>query len=102
MLFIQVQLSEKVLIYQREERTDDFKYRLTDLISQKFECSLLVLCNENLIVCQDNQLQSYTFTGVKVREWVLESNIRYIRSVGGMSPNEVLLAGLKDGQVWIY
>jgi intraflagellar transport protein 122 len=57
------------------------------------------MCTENLVVCQDNQLLSYSFTGARVRDWVLEANVRYIRSVGGMSPNEVLLAGLKDGQV---
>ena len=68
-------------------------------MNQKFECSLLVMCTENLIVCQENQLQSFTFEGARIREWNLEANIRYIRSVGGMSPNEVLLAGLKDGQV---
>jgi hypothetical protein len=39
---------------------------------------------------------------VRQREWVLNSHIRYIRSVGGMRGKEVLLAGLKNGQVYRY
>lgn len=94
-----VQLPEKVLIYQREERSNEFKFRLAELMGQKLECNLLVMCSEHLVACQDKKLQCFTFNGTRVREWNLNSNIRYIRSFGGAEGNEVLLAGLKDGMV---
>jgi len=94
-----VQLPEKILIYQREERSSEFKFRLSELMSQKLDCNLLVMCSEHLVSCHDKKLQCFTFNGTRVREWNVESNIRYIRCFGGADGNEVLLAGLKDGQV---
>ena len=95
----QIQFSDRVLIYQREGKNEDFKYHLKDKISQTFECSLLVMCMDNLILCHERKLQCLSFTGVRLREWILESHIRYIRSVGGKKGKEVLIAGLKNGQV---
>ncbi|OXA57504.1 Vegetative incompatibility protein HET-E-1 [Folsomia candida] len=92
-----IQFVDRVLIYQRDAK--EFKYTLKDKISQSFECSLLVMCSENVILCQEKKLQCYSFHGMRQREWVLNSHIRYIRSVGGMRGKEVLLAGLKNGQV---
>ena len=95
----QIQFSDRVLIYQRDLKNEDFKYHLKDKISQMFECSLLVMCMDNLILCHERKLQCLSFTGVRLREWILESHIRYIRSVGGKKGKEVLIAGLKNGQV---
>ncbi|ODN03325.1 hypothetical protein Ocin01_03324 [Orchesella cincta] len=94
-----IQFVDRVLIYQRDSKSEEFKYHLRDKINHSFECSLLVMCTENLILCQEKKLQCYSFNGIRQKEWLLDSHIRYIRSVGGMRGKEVLVAGLKNGQV---
>ena len=76
-----------------------FLYRVKDKINEKLECNLLVVCTNHLILCQEKRLQCLSFRGVKEREWIMESLIRYIKVVGGPSEREGLLLGLKNGQV---
>lgn len=74
-------------------------YRVKEKITQKLDCSLLVVCSEHLVVCQERELRSLTFAGVKERDWVFESAIRYIKVIGGRPLKESLILGLKNGQV---
>ena len=43
------------------------KFQLTERLRRKFECNLLVVCSQHVIICQERRLQSYTFDGVKER-----------------------------------
>ncbi|KAL4226474.1 hypothetical protein ACF0H5_014457 [Mactra antiquata] len=95
-----VQLPDKIVVYELySDDAADMHYRVKDKLNRKFECNLLVVCSQNIILCQDKRLQCYTFQGVKEKEWVMESLIRYIKVIGGPSGREGLLVGLKNGQI---
>nr|XP_015286807.2 intraflagellar transport protein 122 homolog isoform X3 [Macaca fascicularis] len=95
-----IQLPEKILIYELySEDSSDMHYRVKEKIIKKFECNLLVVCANHIILCQEKRLQCLSFSGMKEREWQMESLIRYIKVIGGPPGREGLLVGLKNGQI---
>ncbi|CAH1783917.1 unnamed protein product [Owenia fusiformis] len=95
-----VQLPDKIVIYELySDDAADMHYRVKEKILRKFECNLLVVCSQHIILCQEKRLQCLSFKGVKEREWVMESLIRYIKVIGGPPGREGLLVGLKNGQI---
>uniref|UniRef100_A0A2K6RMG3 Intraflagellar transport protein 122 homolog n=1 Tax=Rhinopithecus roxellana TaxID=61622 RepID=A0A2K6RMG3_RHIRO len=95
-----IQLPEKIFIYELySEDSSDMHYRVKEKIVKKFECNLLVVCANHIILCQEKRLQCLSFSGVKEREWQMESLIRYIKVIGGPPGREGLLVGLKNGQI---
>lgn len=96
-----VQLPERVVLYELSSADNQpMHYKVKEKISKKFNCSLLVVCSENLVLCQEKKLQSLDFNGDLQREWIMDSFIRYIKVTGGPSGCEGLMIGLKNGQVW--
>ncbi|XP_065909716.1 intraflagellar transport protein 122 homolog [Dysidea avara] len=95
-----VQLPDKVVIYEIDsDDPNDMMYHQKEKIPQQFNCSLLVVCSTRIILCQERKLQCFAFNGDLEREWEVESYIRYIKVVGGPVDHEVLLVGLKNGQI---
>ncbi|XP_028979707.2 intraflagellar transport protein 122 homolog isoform X3 [Esox lucius] len=95
-----IQLPEKILIYELfSDDSSDMHYRIKEKICRKFECNLLVVCSQHIILCQEKRLQCLSFTSVKEKEWVMESLIRYIKVIGGPPGREGLLVGLKNGAI---
>ncbi|XP_061218521.1 intraflagellar transport protein 122 homolog isoform X4 [Neopsephotus bourkii] len=95
-----IQMPEKILIYELySDDSSDMHYRVKEKIAKKFECNLLVVCSEHIILCQEKRLQCLSFKGIKEREWLMESLIRYIKVIGGPPGREGLLVGLKNGQI---
>eukprot|EP00794_Sanderia_malayensis_P006236 gene6236-6953_t len=95
-----VQLSDRISIYELySDDSSDMHYRLKEKVNKKVECNLLVVCCNNIILCQEKRLQCLSFDGVKEREWVMESLIRYIKVIGGPAGREGLLVGLKSGLI---
>lgn len=97
---LKVQLPERVVIYELfSSDLNDMHYKVKEKITQKLDCSLLVICTEHLVICQEKLLQSMSFSGTIEREWNLESAISYIKIIGGPPKQEGLILGLKNGQV---
>ncbi|XP_065066835.1 intraflagellar transport protein 122 homolog isoform X1 [Rhopilema esculentum] len=95
-----VQLPDRINVYELySEDTSDMHYRLKEKINKKVECNLLVVCGNNVILCQEKRLQCFSFDGIKEREWNMESLIRYIKVIGGPVGREGLLVGLKNGLI---
>ncbi|XP_066554280.1 intraflagellar transport protein 122 homolog [Amia ocellicauda] len=95
-----IQLPEKILIYELySDDSSDMHYRVKEKICKKFECNLLVVCSQHIILCQEKRLQCLSFNSIKEREWLMESLIRYIKVIGGAPGREGLLVGLKNGAI---
>lgn len=98
---MKIQLPERIVIYDLAKGSDgqNMHYKARDKINHKDDCTLLVVCSENIVLCQEKRLQCISFKGNMEREWLLEAAIRYIRGTGGPSGKEGLLIGLKNGQI---
>jgi intraflagellar transport protein 122 len=95
-----VQLNEKIIIYSvSPDDPYDMKYKAHKKISKKIDCHNLFVFSHHLVLCFDKKIQLLAFNGVLEREWILESNIKYIKPLSGPAKRESLLVGLADGQV---
>ena len=95
-----VQLPDRLYIYElTADEMSEMRSQPLQRLSLEIECNLLVVVSQNFLVCVDKKLQMLTFAGVRVREWVLESTIRYIKPVGGPAGREGLIVGCEDGTV---
>lgn len=95
-----VQLPERVLLYElNSAEHQPMHYKVKEKITKKFDCSLLVVCAQHLVLCQEKRLQCLDFSGALQREWIMDSYIRYIKVTGGPAGREGLMLGLKNGQV---
>lgn len=96
-----VQLPDKVVIYEIESNDPkDMGYKGKKNISKKFECNLFVITSDNLVLCQDKRLECLNLKGEKIREWLMEYPVRYIKVIGGPPNKEGILVGLKSGHVF--
>lgn len=95
MLFLIVILTLKA---KKKLRTTAVHYScVNDFESKNFVAFLCWI----LISSQESKLTCLSMRGIKLREWILDANIRYIKVIGGPPDREGLLLGLKNGQVSI-
>jgi intraflagellar transport protein 122 len=95
-----VQLPDRLYIYEiSSDENMELRHHLLERLALDVECNLLVVTSNNFLMCIDKKLQLFTFASVRVREWVMESTIRYIKPVGGPAGREGLIVGCEDGTV---
>ena len=75
------------------------KYKAYKKINKKIDCNLLFVVSQHLILVFEKKIQLLSFSGVLEREWVLDSTIRYVKTVSGPPKREGVLVGLKNGSV---
>ena len=62
---IQVQLPDRIVIYELySEDAADMHYRIKEKINKKFDCNLLVVTANNIILCLVSWLLSRYYVGV--------------------------------------
>lgn len=74
-------------------------YKVCSRIGKKFDCTLMVVGSNCVILCQKRRLQCINFEGKLEREWTVNSHICYVRLTGGPTGREGLLIGMKDGTI---
>lgn len=95
-----VQLPEKIIIYSvQADDPFDMKYKAHKKINKRIECSNLFVTSQNLVFIFEKKIQLLAFTGILVREWILEAKINYVKVVSGPPKRESLLVGLANGVV---
>ncbi|KAG5465400.1 hypothetical protein CUR178_00103 [Leishmania enriettii] len=95
-----VQLQERIIVFEffyDDER--NMRYQDIAQIRRRIECSLLCVTAKAIIVCNDRRITLYDFQGSKRREWSMESTVMFVKVAGGMEGREILLIGLKGGEV---
>ena len=55
--------------------------------------------SQHLVLCFEKKIQLLSFSGVLEREWVLETNVKYVKPLSGPPRRESLLVGCGDGSV---
>ena len=74
-------------------------YKIKSKIVWKEECNLLLVLENNFVICQDSTLKCYDFNGIFLSEWILNDFIRYVKVFDEHNHHKCLFIGLKNGQV---
>jgi intraflagellar transport protein 122 len=75
------------------------KYKAHKKINKRIECSNLYVTSHHLVFIFEKKIQLLAFTGILVREWILEDHIRFVKVVSGPPKQESLIVGLANGLV---
>ena len=96
-----VQLPDKIVVYEVETNDPkDMNYKGKKSISKRLECSLFFITGAHMITCHDKRLDCFNLKGEKVREWLMEHPVRFMKVLGGAEAKEALLVSLKSGHVY--
>lgn len=75
------------------------KYKAHKKINKRIDCTNLYVTSHNLVLVFEKKIQLLAFTGILVREWILEDSIKFVKVVSGPPKSESLLVGLQNGLV---
>jgi len=94
-----VQFEERVVVFELffdDER--NMRYQDVAQIRQHIACNSICVTSNMLIFCKERRMTLYDLQGAKVREWSMDSPIRFAKLIGGDEDAETVLVGLKNGQ----
>jgi intraflagellar transport protein 122 len=77
----------------------DMKYKAHKKINKRIDCTNLYVTSHNLVLVFEKKIQVLAFTGILVREWILEDSIKFVKVLSGPPKQESLLVGLSNGVV---
>ena len=96
-----VLFNDKLLIYSSNQHDqNDMNYKLTNKIDESYDCNLLIITNNHLIICTENKFKAVDFDGKKLNEWKFNNAIRYIKNISGAPNKEGMLVGLANGEIY--
>ena len=92
-------LNDNIYIYNISEED---KRLPTNIIKWDTEVNLILLTKNHLLICLDNRIISYEINSTTFeREWTFDSDIKYLRVLGGAAGREALITGLKNGEIYL-
>ncbi len=96
--------NDKVLVHQI---SDDDNTKPKYFIKWEGPLSLMLLASNHLLICKENHVYLYPLsndvaliTNVE-RDWSFETDVKYLRVLGGGQKREGVLCGLRSGEVFI-
>lgn len=96
--------NDRIIVHQIND-IDNTKGKY--FIEWEGELSLILLTSNHLVVCNENHIYLYALTNDSAlinnveRDWSFETDVRYLRVLGGAPKREGMLCGTKSGEVYI-
>ena len=96
--------NDRIIVHQIND-IDNTKGKY--FIQWEGELSLILLTSNHLVVCNENHIYLYPLTNDSAlinnveRDWSFETDVRYLRVLGGAPKREGMLCGTKSGEVYI-
>ena len=96
--------NERIIVHQLND-VDNTKGKY--FIKWEGDLNLILLASNHLIVCNENHIYLYPLTNDTAlienveRDWSFETDIRFLRVLGGAPKREGMLCGTKSGEVYI-
>jgi intraflagellar transport protein 122 len=84
----------------QQMHVESFSYKPIGKLDKKLEGNFFTLLAENFILSKDNRISSYDMSKNLSREWVFDSNVCFLKRLGGPAKEECLLVGLKNGNAF--
>ncbi|ETO24654.1 hypothetical protein RFI_12502 [Reticulomyxa filosa] len=105
-----IETDKSVVVYKNEQNGSNSSRSsngLTYVMSQQIatgtlSCNLLLISSQHLILCHENWLECLKMEekAQKVMEWKFTATIRYLKMIGGPKGQELMICGLKTGDVY--
>ena len=95
--------TDKIGIYKLNSQSEEISKISKHFIKWDTPCNLILLTSFHVLVCLENRIVMFAIggSGSIEREWSFEAGIKYIKVVGGAQGRESLIAGLKNGEIYM-